>query len=190
MHRLCQGRLVLKGGENLFGWDSLAFQISHTHRLCRGRLGGENLSVWDYRWSSSSPICTGCADQAGAHRGGEFELVHVRGSAVHVCMHRGWRVYVALNFAASPHLVQLVVDFVKNECSVIVNGVLFHHLMNCDLVREEEGGKKVKRKGGRGGRERVGGQGRREEEGGGGGGRTGKREEKEGGGRGRRRERQ
>ena len=78
MHRLCQGRLVLKGGENLFGWDSLAFQISHTHRLCRGRLGGENLSVWDHRWSSSSPICTGCADQAGAHRGGEFELVHVR----------------------------------------------------------------------------------------------------------------
>ena len=104
------------------------------------------------------------------------------GSAVHVCVHRGWRVYVALNFAASPHLVQLMVDFVKNECSVIVSGVLFHHLMNCDLVssREEEGRKKVKRKGGRGGRERVGGQGRREEEGGGG--RRGKREEEEGGG--------
>ena len=74
-----------------------------------------------------------------------------------------------------------MVDFVENECSVIVSGVLLYHLVNYDLVREEERGK-VKREGGRGGRERVGGQGRREEEGEGG--RRERREEEEGGGRG------
>jgi len=32
-------------------------------------------------------------------------------------------------------------SFVENECPVIVSSVL-HHLMNCDLVREEGGEKK------------------------------------------------
>ena len=69
---------------------------------------------------------------------------------MHLCVQRknGGRcitsthVYATLNFAASPHLVQLVVDFVENECPVIVISVLLHHLVNCDLVREEGGEKK------------------------------------------------
>ena len=73
------------------------------------------------------------------------------GVCVFVCTEEGWRtihhkcsciVYATRNLAASPHLLQLVVDFVENECPVIVSSVLLDHLVNCDLVREEGGGKK------------------------------------------------
>ena len=49
---------------------------------------------------------------------------------------------VTSNLARNLNVHRRAGGLVENECPVIVSSVLLHHLVNCDLVREEGGEKK------------------------------------------------